>query len=196
MSIICTILSFLGFFLMMSATPFDTELIFVALLFTLVGLVYGIICLVNQNYRKTFAIIGIVFCVISFTVKIDLDNTRNSSLTYSSTLKTNTTPSTNISSSTNTAPSTNIQSSTNTTPHTNISSTPTLKNYQQIYDEYSQKLINAGPTSSINEMATILNEGVTKMAQYMYSAKGTEGQYATYQSWVDKLYDVYMNNCR
>ena len=45
-------------------------------------------------------------------------------------------------------------------------------------------------------MATICNEGVTKMAQYMYSASGTDGQYATYQSWVDKLYNVYINNCR
>lgn len=74
--------------------------------------------------------------------------------------------------------------------------TTTNKNYQQIYNEYSQKLITSGLTSSINEMATILNEGVTKMAQYMYSASGTDGQYATYQSWVDKLYNVYINNCR
>lgn len=74
--------------------------------------------------------------------------------------------------------------------------TTTTKNYQQIYNEYSQKLINAGATSSIKEMATILNEGVTKMAQYMYSASGTDGQYATYQSWVNKLTEVYMNSCR
>lgn len=74
--------------------------------------------------------------------------------------------------------------------------TTTLSNYQQIYNEYSQKLISSGATSSINEMATILNEGVTKMAKYMYSASGTDGQYATYQNWVDKLYDVYINNCR
>lgn len=74
--------------------------------------------------------------------------------------------------------------------------TTTLKNYQQIYNEYSQKLISSGPTSSINEMAEICNEGIGKMAQYMYSASGTDGQYATYQSWADKLYDVYLNNCR
>lgn len=83
-----------------------------------------------------------------------------------------------------------------TTTTQTTTSTITLKNYQQIYNEYSQKLINAGPTSSINEMATILDEGVTKMAQYMYSAKGTDGQYATYQSWADKLCDVYINNCK
>lgn len=81
-------------------------------------------------------------------------------------------------------------------PTSTITPNTTLKNYQQIYNEYSQKLKSAGPTSSINEMANILNEGVTKMAQYMYSASGTDGQYATYQSWVDKLFTVYMNECR
>ena len=70
------------------------------------------------------------------------------------------------------------------------------QNYQQIYEEYSQKLINAGPTSSINEMAEICQEGVMKMAEYMYSASGTDGQYATYQDWVNKLTEVYLNNCR
>lgn len=78
----------------------------------------------------------------------------------------------------------------------NNSYNSTSYGYQKIYNEYSQKLVNAGPTSSITEMANILAEGTTKMAQYMYSAKGTDGQYATYQSWVDKLYNVYMNNCR
>lgn len=34
------------------------------------------------------------------------------------------------------------------------------------------------------------------MAQYMYSASGTDGQYTTYQNWVNKLTEVYMNNCR
>lgn len=83
--------------------------------------------------------------------------------------------------------------STTTSPST---TTTTLKNYQQIYNEYSQKLISAGPTSSINEMAKICNEGVGKMAQYMYSASGTDGQYSTYESWANKLYEVYLNNCR
>lgn len=87
---------------------------------------------------------------------------------------------------------------TTTTPSvtTNYPTTTTLKNYQQIYNEYSQKLINAGPTSSINEMANICNEGVGKMAQYMYSASGIDGQYSTYENWADKLYQVYLNNCR
>lgn len=68
--------------------------------------------------------------------------------------------------------------------------------YQQIYNEYSQKLISAGPTSSINEMADILYEGGTKMAEYMCSATGTDGQYATYESWWMKLWNVYLENCR
>lgn len=76
------------------------------------------------------------------------------------------------------------------------SNSTSVSGYQQIYNEYSIKLKNAGPTSSITEMAEILNEGVTKMAQYMYSAKGTDGQYTTYQSWVDKLTEIYMNECR
>ena len=70
------------------------------------------------------------------------------------------------------------------------------KNYQQIYDEYSKKLINAGPTSSITEMAQICNEGVQEMASYMFTASGTDGQYATYESWAGKLYDVYIKNVR
>lgn len=75
-------------------------------------------------------------------------------------------------------------------------STIKLKNYKQIYDEYSQKLIAAGPTSSIKEMAQICNEGISKMAQYMHSAHGIDGQYSTYESWTTKLYNVYLNNCR
>lgn len=73
--------------------------------------------------------------------------------------------------------------------------TPT-RGYQQIYDEYAKKLRDAGPTSSISEMAEICNDGVYEMARYMYSAKGTDGQYATYEQWAGKLYDVYMKEVR
>ena len=83
------------------------------------------------------------------------------------------------------------------TPSTTYNrSTTSTKNYQQIYDDYSQKLINAGPTSSISEMSAILTEGSREMARYMYSASGTDGQYETYQSWANKLVEVYTNNCR
>lgn len=78
----------------------------------------------------------------------------------------------------------------------NSSQTSTVRGYQQIYDEYAEKLRKAGPTSSITEMAEICNDGIYEMARYMYSAKGTEGQYATYESWSEKLFDVYMNEVR
>ena len=91
-------------------------------------------------------------------------------------------------------PQTNSNKNTGITRVT--TTTNRIKNYQQIYDEYSQKLRVAGPTSSINEMAEIVNEGVMKMAEYMYSASGTDGQYQTYQEWSGKLYDVYLNECR
>lgn len=78
----------------------------------------------------------------------------------------------------------------------NSSQTSTVRGYQQIYDEYAEKLRKAGPTSSITEMAEICNDGVYEMARYMYAAKGTEGQYATYESWAEKLFDVYMNEVR
>ena len=78
----------------------------------------------------------------------------------------------------------------------NSSQTSTVRGYQQIYDEYAEKLRKAGPTSSITEMAEICNDSVYEMARYMYSAKGTEGQYATYESWAEKLFDVYMNEVR
>ena len=68
--------------------------------------------------------------------------------------------------------------------------------YQQIYDEYSRKIRNAAPNSSINRLAEITNEGVSKMAQYMLSASGTDGQYATYESWANRLTDVYMREAR
>lgn len=104
-----------------------------------------------------------------------------------------TTPSASSSSSSNYS---NKSSNSNSNSSTTSKSSTTIQGYQQIYNEYSQKLIQAGPTSSINEMAQICNEGVSKMARYMYSASGTDGQYSTYQSWVSKLYDVYTSNCR
>lgn len=153
----------------------------------IIGIIIAVIIIIkvlgdNTDSRKNYH---------SMTSQESQETTATDSPTYKPTIsnKTNTAPSTNYNT---TAPSTNYKT---TTPSTNYNTT-TTQNYQQIYNEYSQKLINAGPTSSINEMATILNEGVMKMAKYMYSAKGTDGQYATYQSWVNKLTEVYMNNCR
>lgn len=79
----------------------------------------------------------------------------------------------------------------------NSSSTNTsVRGYQQIYDEYSKKLKDAGPTSSVSEMAEICNDGVYEMARYMHSAKGIDGQYGTYEDWAGKLIDVYMQEVR
>lgn len=64
--------------------------------------------------------------------------------------------------------------------------------YQAIYDEYSARLRNECPMLSIGECAELSNEGVSKMAEYMYRAKGTDGQFATYQTWAGKLMDVYL----
>ncbi len=184
-SIISLITSALGLFLMMSASSFNTSLVNLATLLTFVGLACALVSIFHPDYKKLCGVIGIMLCLISFIVKADLDNTRNSFPTYSKPKKTITNSTYTPSSSTNT----NKYPTTTTTK-------PTLRNYEQIYNEYSQKLIQAGPTSSISEMAEIANEGVLKMAEYMYSAKGTDGQYSTYESWAGKLYDVYMNNCR
>lgn len=98
----------------------------------------------------------------------------------------------NSSSSNSSSGSSSSGSSNSGTVNTNTS----VRGYQQIYDEYAKKLRDAGPTSSISEMAEICNDGVYEMARYMYSAKGTDGQYATYEEWAGKLYDVYMKEVR
>ena len=64
--------------------------------------------------------------------------------------------------------------------------------YEAIYNEYSARLENECPNLTIDECAEISNEGVEKMAQYMYSASGTDGEYATYDSWARKLMGVYI----
>lgn len=66
--------------------------------------------------------------------------------------------------------------------------------YQAIYDEYSARLQNECPALSMTECAELSNEGVTKMAEYMYEASGTDGQYATYETWAGDLMDVYMSS--
>lgn len=66
--------------------------------------------------------------------------------------------------------------------------------YQAIYDEYSARLTAECPNLAMTECAELSNEGVTKMAEYMYKAKGTDGQMATYEEWAGKLMDVYMSS--
>lgn len=78
------------------------------------------------------------------------------------------------------------------TPVEEISTGGSTRGYQAIYDEYSARLQNECPTLSMAECAELSNEGVSKMAEYMYKASGTDGQYATYETWAGKLMDVYM----
>ena len=74
------------------------------------------------------------------------------------------------------------------------SSIGSTRSYQAIYDEYSARLQNECPNLSMTECAELSNEGVTEMARYMYTAKGKDGQYDTYEEWSQKLYDVYMSS--
>lgn len=107
------------------------------------------------------------------------------------------------------APSTPVDSGSSSSESTPSSSTPSASpepsstprpssssTYQSIYDTYSARLRNECPTKSITECAEIANEGVEKMAEYMWKASGTDGQYETYSSWSSKLYDVYMESVR
>ena len=81
-------------------------------------------------------------------------------------------------------------------PSTETPSTQEISKYETIYNEYAQKIRDAAPSSSISELAEIANEGVGKMAEYMWTAKGTDGQYSTYEEWANKLLDVYMSEAR
>ncbi|MDD4027290.1 MAG: hypothetical protein PHO75_03845 [Candidatus Shapirobacteria bacterium] len=77
--------------------------------------------------------------------------------------------------------------------------TPTaaiIKGYQEIYDEYVARLKSECPKLAMTECAELSNEGVAEMAKYMYSAKGTDGQYQTYEKWSGKLMDVYMQEVK
>ena len=74
------------------------------------------------------------------------------------------------------------------------SSIGSTRSYQAIYDEYSARLQNECPNLSMTECAELSNEEVTEMARYMYTAKGKDGQYDTYEEWSQKLYDVYMSS--
>lgn len=91
---------------------------------------------------------------------------------------------------------TESKSEKSSTDKTKAHSTQGVSKYETIYNEYAQKIRDAAPTSSISELAEIVNEGVGKMAEYMWTAKGTDGQYATYEEWSGKLMDVYMSEAR
>jgi len=93
---------------------------------------------------------------------------------------------------------TNQNTQSNTQEQT-LKETPTpiiIKGYQEIYDEYAARLKAECPTLAMTECAELSNEGVAEMAKYMYSAKGTDGQYQTYEEWSGKLMDIYMQEAR
>ena len=79
-------------------------------------------------------------------------------------------------------------------PSAEGASVGSTRGYQAIYGEYSARLQNECPNLSMTECAELSNEGVTEMARYMYTAKGKDGQYGTYEEWSQKLYDVYMSS--
>lgn len=88
------------------------------------------------------------------------------------------------------------------------------ESYEDVYGEYSQKIIDATPTlidefkaeadgsdgqtdslaeisnKKVEKLAEIANEGVEKMAKIMYR-NGDE--YSVYDEWSQKLYQVYMD---
>ena len=68
--------------------------------------------------------------------------------------------------------------------------------YEKIYNEYADRLKKECPTLAMMECAELANEGIVKMADYMFKAHGIEGQYATYEKWASKLINVYTQEAR
>lgn len=89
-----------------------------------------------------------------------------------------------------TAPTTTT-TKTQTTSSQPKQTTTSVSGYEYIYNTYSAK-INSYSGSSINDLAVICDEGVSKMAEY-YCNHG--GSYSTYNSWATKLQNVYLNKC-
>lgn len=92
--------------------------------------------------------------------------------------------------------STDNNTNSNNNNSSNNTDTPTVSRYEQILNEYTAKLKRECPNISMMECAEISTEGITKMAEYMLTAKGTDGQYATYEKWAGKLTDVYLKEAR
>jgi hypothetical protein len=76
-----------------------------------------------------------------------------------------------------------------------IASATKTSGYQAIYDEYAKKLRDMEETAGISEKAEMVNKGILEMAEYMYKAKGVDGQMKTYSEWGNKLQEVYMDVC-
>ncbi len=95
-----------------------------------------------------------------------------------------------------------------------VASTGKYSSYEDIYNEYKQKIIDATPglveeynnesasnnagleglaeicNNKISELAEISNEGVSEMADFML--KNGNGSYSDYENWSGKLMEVYM----
>ena len=93
-------------------------------------------------------------------------------------------------------PSAQAQAQPPAQPQQSQPATQSSSRYQEIFDEYAAKIRTAAPNVSITELAQIANEGISKMAEYLLSARGTDGQYVTYEGWAKKLMDVYLNEVR
>lgn len=87
--------------------------------------------------------------------------------------------------------STSATKNTTTASNQSKQTTTTTSGYESIYNTYAAKL-NSYSGSSINDLAVICDEGVSKMAEY-YCNHG--GSYSTYNSWATKLQNVYLNKC-
>lgn len=166
----------------------------------------------NQNIRTALIITGVVFLV---SIIFNAANASNISTTLNKTTDTTISPQEqeNKSEATKTeqedAPTTQSTQETPTIQQTPAPETQqqspapqqpapqvTTNNYESIYNTYAARLRAECPTLSMMECAEVSNEGILKMAEYMYTAKGTEGQYATYEQWAGKLQEVYLAEAR
>lgn len=59
--------------------------------------------------------------------------------------------------------------------------------YERIYNTYKKKIQNCD--GDMEELAELYNAGLEKMVEHMLS---NNGKYSTYNSWAQKLYEVYM----
>ena len=83
-----------------------------------------------------------------------------------------------------------------TPPPTSTQPAQTTSGYQRIFNDYAARIRAAAPNVGMMELAEIANEGVLEMASYMLTARGTDGQYTTYEMWATRLMDVYLSEAR
>ena len=94
MPLVSLISSIFGCFFIMSATPFDTDLISFATTIIIISIIISLAVIFNANYTKKMAIISLIICAISLNTRNELNSTRNSSSSNLTTVP-NTSSSTN-----------------------------------------------------------------------------------------------------